>query len=123
MSADAEAILALRISSDTLWDRWSDGDDPHAFKGVTWGADGQNVTELDFSGCAELADLSGPELARLTSLKSLGLGLCSNLTSLPPDIGALSKLEVLDLSYCTRLQALPEGIPHKMIGILVSPFC
>ncbi|KAL7224532.1 hypothetical protein ACSBR1_025904 [Camellia fascicularis] len=54
-------------------------------------------------------------VGHLTNLKSLDLGRCKNLTSIPNNIGQLKALKSLMLSRCSKLEKLPEEV-----GDLVS---
>ncbi|KAL7224541.1 hypothetical protein ACSBR1_025913 [Camellia fascicularis] len=54
-------------------------------------------------------------VGHLTNLKSLDLGRCKNLTSIPNNIGQLKALQSLMLSRCSKLEKLPEEV-----GDLVS---
>ncbi|KAK7243137.1 hypothetical protein RIF29_37924 [Crotalaria pallida] len=101
-----------------------------------WGWKGskvpKNLVVLNLSYCIQLAsipDLSGcghlekiilencislttlhESIGSLTTLRTLNLTLCSNLTELPSDVSGLKHLDSLILSRCLKLKALPENI-------------
>nr|XP_048331719.1 putative disease resistance protein RGA4 isoform X2 [Ziziphus jujuba var. spinosa] len=67
-----------------------------------------SLQSLQILGCPNLTSL--PEsIGNLSSLRSLEIGSCPNLTSLPESIGNLSSLRSLQISYCPKLTSLPEG--------------
>ncbi|XP_059638926.1 TMV resistance protein N-like [Cornus florida] len=62
---------------------------------------------LDRSAIKELPSSS---IEHLTSLTSMDLSECKNLSSLPETICGLSCLKTLELSGCSKLKELPEGL-------------
>ncbi|XP_050260788.1 disease resistance protein RGA2-like [Quercus robur] len=60
----------------------------------------------------ELESLPEEWFKNLTSLATLTIGGCPNLTSLPEGISHLTSLQSLDIEGCTNLTSLPEGMSH-----------
>ena len=69
-----------------------------------------SLTSIDLHGCSRLTML--PDwVTRLEGLRTLRLGRCTALASLPATIGRLgASLEAIDLHDCSSLEYLPEGM-------------
>ncbi|KAK3417205.1 hypothetical protein EUGRSUZ_H02942 [Eucalyptus grandis] len=94
----------------------------------SWLSSIMNLIELTLDSCREWKYLPSLELRHLrfinlpklvvlpegiqhiTTLESLDVTWCKNLTSLPEWIGNFSSLQNLDIAGCSRLMCLPNGI-------------
>ncbi|GJP35039.1 hypothetical protein CLOM_g19504 [Closterium sp. NIES-68] len=68
-----------------------------------------SLQSLELSDCSELTHLPS-SLPQLSLLESLAISRCGQLFHLPEDMGQLSALQELDLSHLKNLQDLPNEI-------------